>query len=110
MLEPSERTWIASELARLERKMDEYVNADERADRAQRRQDIETLQSWRAQAVAEFQEIHDVLDPIVQRLTVVSTLPANAPFGSIIRKTGDAQLYLGNGPSQPLSKLVPVPL
>jgi hypothetical protein len=43
------------------------------------------------------------------RAALVDALPTNAPLGALIRLRGDATgaLYLGNGPTQPLSKLVP---
>jgi hypothetical protein len=37
---------------------------------------------------------------------VVDELPATAPAGSLFRTTGGADLYLGNGPSRPLSRFV----
>lgn len=47
------------------------------------------------------------------RLFIVDALPADAPYGALIRlRAGTvaqrATLFLGNGPGQPLSKLVPV--
>ena len=73
-----------------------------------------------AQAFEEIVKHRDTLAETVgfvnalqQRLLLVDELPADAPFGALIRlRTGTgaqrAALYLGNGPSQPISKLVPV--
>ncbi len=52
----------------------------------------------------------DRLGLIESRLLIVDDLPTNAPFGAIIRRRGEATVYLGNGPNQPLSKLTPVAL
>lgn len=61
--------------------------------------------------VARVRDILTRLDarlvPFEQRLLVVDDLPANAPFGALIRVRGQATLYLGNGPAQPLSRVVP---
>lgn len=59
--------------------------------------------------------LDDRLGPIESRLLIVDALPASAPFGALIRlRTGTlaerSALYLGNGPTQPLSKLTPTPL
>lgn len=46
-------------------------------------------------------------------LTVVANaaaLPATAGPRQLFRVVGDGGLYMGNGPNQPLTKLVPVPL
>ena len=53
------------------------------------------------------------IEALQDRLLIVDDLPADAPFGALIRlRVGTvgqrASLYLGNGPGQPLSKLVPV--
>lgn len=47
------------------------------------------------------------LDALQDRLLIVDELPETAPFGALIRRRGQAALFLGNGPSQPLSRLVP---
>jgi hypothetical protein len=46
------------------------------------------------------------------RALAVDVLPDNAPLGALIRLRGDATgaLYLGNGPTRPLTKLLPGPL
>jgi hypothetical protein len=46
---------------------------------------------------------------------IVDELPAAAPFGALIRlRTGTIAdrlpVYIGNGPTQPLTKLTPSPL
>jgi hypothetical protein len=43
------------------------------------------------------------------RARVVDVLPDNAPLGLLIRLRGDATgaLYLGNGPTRPLTKVLP---
>lgn len=64
------------------------------------------------------EELRDTVVKVNQfeeRLLLVDALPPEAPFGALIRlrtgpAAGRAPLYLGNGPGQPLSKLVPVPV
>ncbi len=52
----------------------------------------------------------DELERQTNRALVVDNLPANAPLGALIRLRGDATgaLYLGNGPTRPVTKLLPV--
>ncbi len=52
----------------------------------------------------------DALERQTNRAAVVDDLPANAPLGALIRLRGDATgaLYLGNGPTRPVTKLLPV--
>jgi hypothetical protein len=55
------------------------------------------------------------VNQLQERLQIVDVLPTSAPFGAIIRlNTGPAAgripLYIGNGDSQPLSKIIPVAL
>jgi hypothetical protein len=49
------------------------------------------------------------LAPLEERLLLLDELPANAPLGALIRVRGDltGSLYLGNGPTRPLTKLTP---
>lgn len=52
------------------------------------------------------------LDNLSDRLLLVDELPANAPYGALLRlRAGTladrAALYLGNGAGQPLTKLTP---
>lgn len=99
MLTEADREWIRAEFARLERRQDSYVNAEEREDRKQRQQLIDALQEWRAQVEA--------------RLEPVDVLPAAAPLGAVLRKRGtpfDPNLYLGNGQGRPLTKILPTAL
>lgn len=80
------------------------------------------LQALRAVAQA-FEEIEKhrgtladtvgFVNALQDRLLLVDALPAEAPFGALLRLTVGglavrAPLYLGNGTGQPLSKLVPV--
>lgn len=46
------------------------------------------------------------------RAAIVTVLPTNAPLGSLIRLQGDltGALYLGNGPTRALTKLLPTVL
>jgi hypothetical protein len=60
-------------------------------------------------------ETVEFVNQLQERLQIVDVLPTSAPFGAIIRlNTGPAAgripLYIGNGDSQPLSKIVPVAL
>ncbi len=52
----------------------------------------------------------DELERQTNRAAVVDDLPANAPLGALIRLRGDqtGALYLGNGPTRPVTKLLPV--
>jgi hypothetical protein len=56
--------------------------------------------------------IENCLDTQLNRAAIVDTLPANAPLGALIRLQGDltGALYMGNGGSRPLTKLLPVAL
>lgn len=61
-------------------------------------------------AIRDFRARLVALEQQVNRAAIVDQLPANAPFGTLIRLRGDATgaLYQGNGQNQPLSKLLPV--
>lgn len=79
------------------------------------RQLIDTLADAKDRTREALQDVDDRLDPIEKRLLLVDELPASAPMGALIRLTtgpaaGRVPLYLGNGPGQPLSKLVPEPV
>lgn len=55
------------------------------------------------------------LDNLYERLILVDQLPADAPFGALLRLTtggvaARTPIYVGNGPGQPLTKLTPTPL
>lgn len=55
------------------------------------------------------------IEALQARLQIVDELPADAPFGALIRRrTGTvgerATVYTGNGPGQPLARLVPTAL
>lgn len=55
------------------------------------------------------------IEALEDRLLIVDDLPTEAPFGALIRRrTGTvgerATVYTGNGPGQPLARLVPQPL
>lgn len=73
------------------------------------------LREWIGRAANRMQGLDDRLAPIEDRLLLVDQLPAEAPFGALIRlRTGTinerATLYLGNGTGQPLTRVVPQPL
>lgn len=55
-------------------------------------------------------QLDDRLTRLERGLLIVDDLPASAPFGALLRLRGDltGSLYLGNGATRPLSKLVPV--
>ena len=60
-------------------------------------------------------ELRERLEKLDRRDVVVDELPEWAPLGTTIRLRKGTQaeripLYLGNGPGQPLSKLVPQPV
>lgn len=86
------------------------------------RADLLRVVRAQAQAFEEIVKHRDTLTETVQfvnqlqdRLLIVDDLPAEAPLGALIRRRNGtlgerATLYLGNGPNQPLSKLVPSPL
>lgn len=73
-----------------------------------------------AQALADIVEHRDTLvetvgfvNALQDRLRIVDELPVEAPLGSLIRlRVGTvaqrAAVYTGNGPGQPLGKLMPV--
>ena len=68
-----------------------------------------------AQVADALQRHEKRLDVLHERLLLVDTLPTSAPFGALLRLTTGTvvqrtPLYLGNGPGQPLSKLVPTPI
>lgn len=73
------------------------------------RRGVAELSEWRTRIVAAFETLDGRLDLIEARLLIVDTLPADAPFGALIRLRGDTTgaLYTGNGTGQPLGKLVP---
>lgn len=82
---------LSDQEQRLQRRLDTYMSADEREDRR-------VMRAWR--------------DMMEERFAPVDVLPANAPLGALFRLRGDTTgaLYLGNGPTRPLTKLVPVPV
>jgi hypothetical protein len=65
-----------------------------------------------AGALRALRRVLERIDRIEERLLIVDELPESAPFGALIRVRGDltGALYLGNGLTRPLSKLVPVAL
>lgn len=67
------------------------------------------------QVAERFARYEKLFDALQARLLLVDELPAEAPFGALIRlRQGTVAqrtpLYMGNGPGQPLSKLTPTPL
>lgn len=74
--------------------------------------DVEQSVTDGATQVAALNARIDVLEAAAHRADVVVALPANAPVGYLMRLQGDASgvLYMGNGPTRALSRLVPVAL
>jgi hypothetical protein len=67
------------------------------------------------QMVERLERYERLFDALEARLLLVDALPADAPFGALIRlRKGTVAerlpLYLGNGAGQPLTKLLPVAL
>lgn len=55
------------------------------------------------------------VNALQERLMIVDDLPAEAPFGALIRRRNGtvgqkATLYTGNGTGEPLARIVPQPL
>jgi hypothetical protein len=71
-----------------------------------------------ADRLERYEQLFDIVQENAVRMTLVATvadLPANAPPRQLFRVTSGTvaertAIYVGNGPSQPLSKLVPVAL
>ena len=61
-------------------------------------------------AVAEIAEHVRDMRKVLERFAVVEELPESAPFAALIRRRGDANLYLGNGQARPLTMLTPTKL
>lgn len=68
------------------------------------------LERWQDVGARTNRSVDARLAPLEGRLLVVDELPVNAPMGALIRVKTDlaGTLYLGNGPTRPLSKLLPV--
>lgn len=81
-------------------------------DELRRHADPERIVRVLAQVAEVLAQYDRRLDAIQGRLLIVDELPANAPLGALIRLRGDltGALYLGNGPTRPLTKLLPVAL
>jgi hypothetical protein len=99
----------------------ERVLADD-GDRPMRLSDLAVAVRAVAEIASLIEQHHAKLVETVQfvnalqdRLLLVEELPASAPMGALIRLTKGTvaarqPVYVGNGPNQPLTKLLPVAL
>lgn len=73
---------------------------------------VADLAEWRRRVIDALDALDGRLEIIEQRLLIVNALPAEAPFGALIRLRGDAtgSVYTGNGPGRPLGRLTPTSL
>lgn len=78
----------------------------------QRVADLETSTAAGAEQLQELTQRLAALEQQANRALVVDQLPANAPLGTLIRLRGDltGALYLGNGNTRALTKLLPAVL
>lgn len=78
-------------------------------------QAFEAIEKHRDTLTDTVQTVNDnkaFIEALEARLMIVDTLPEDAPFGALIRRRNGtvgqrATLYTGNGPGEPLARLVP---
>lgn len=88
-------------------------DTDQRLDQTRQfAQDIRVDLDLAREEIIALRDRATALEAQQNRAAVVTALPVNAPLGALIRLQGDltGALYLGNGPTRALTKLLPTVL